>query len=549
MSTVRGQACLVALTAVLAVSAVAAQDVKRIDDVFKKGIEALEEEEWANAIKFFQEALRLDPKESNRKIGRNIFGLFGNDYLPHVRIGQAYLGLNDCAKALAEWEESERQGAVKKSEDGREILEEGQDECKEKGFLTLAEYRAEVQRAQGILKEAGDTEQIISGLAGVHPDVVAGDLKALYDRARADLNGARTKLGDAEQTRKPQAMTEAVSAAEGARRALESARAAVTRAVNNATPPPGPSPAGVRPLPAMADAEALVESVNRAAQTVATTLSSSPVPLTVPADVAGARQRAQASLDDARSRLAAARKSGAESDLADARRLASEAQMLFTRVQSDIDRLRSTAVEGELKTLRASAGPTFEAADARVTQVQGVLSSRPPGADVTQRASAQLRKAQASLAKARKDFDQALAAGDVGAARAARAAVVGDVTRQLNTVSGLLGTPVAIPVVPDALRTAAQAFFDGRYDEVVKTLTDDAVQSMTMPLRVHAHALRAASLFARYEYSNRRDESLRATARQDVDAARRLDPLFQPNPAAFAPKFIAFFSEIATAAR
>jgi tetratricopeptide (TPR) repeat protein len=548
MRTIRGQVGLAVFIAVLAVSSVAAQDTKRIDDAFKKGLEALDDEEWARAIKYFQEALSLDPKESSRKLGRNIFGLFGTEYLPHARIGQAYLGLKDCAKALAEWEESERQGAVKKSEDGREILEDGQEECKEKGYLTLAEYRAGTQRAQGILKEAGETEQIVARMAGANPDVVAGDLKALFDRARADLGNARNRLGDVEQTRKAQAMTEAVAAAEGASRALESARASVTRAVANATPAPVAPPATVRPSPGIADAEALVESVNRAAQAVATTLSSSPVPITVPGDVAASRQRAQASLDEARARLAAARKTGADADLADARRLASEAQTLLTKVQGDVDRLRSAAVEGELKTLRASAVPAFAAADARVSEVQGVLSSHPPAADASQRANAQLKKAQASLAKARKDFDQALASKDVGAARSARAAI-SDVTRQLDIASGVAGTPVVTPAVPDVLRTAAQAFFDGRYDEVAKTLTDDAVQSMTTAQRVHAYTLRAASLFARYEYSNRRDESLRAAARQNVDASRRLDATFQPNPAAFAPKFIAFFSETVTAGR
>ncbi|HEX5110266.1 MAG TPA: hypothetical protein VFV95_17570 [Vicinamibacterales bacterium] len=534
--------------AVLVAGTAAAQDLKRVDDVFKKGIEALDEEEWANAIKYFQEALRLDPKESTRKIGRNIFGLFGNDYLPHVRIGQAYLGLGDCAKALAEWEESERQGAVKKSEDGVEILEEGQEECKEKGFLTLAEYRAELQRAQGILKTATDTDESIASLAGAHPDVVVGDVKAAYDRARADLSSGRAKLGDAEQARKPQEMTDAIAGVENARRSLEGARAAVTRAIEKA-PPAAPRVAGGdRPPANAADAEALVESANRAAQAVAAALSSSPVPLTVPADVAGTRQRAQASLDDARSRLAAVKKSGGEADLADVRRLASDAQAQFAKIQADIDRLRGAAVESEMKTLRASAQSAFAAADAHLTQVQGVIASRPPAPQVSQRATNQLKKAQSSLGKARKDFDQAFAAGDVAGARSARDAV-SDVNRQLDAISGLLGATVVTPAIPDVLRAAAQAFFDGRYDEVARVLTDDALQSMTTPLRVHAHTLRAASLFARYEYSNRRDESLRAAARVNVDASRRLDPAFQPNPAAFAPKFIAFFFETATAAR
>jgi tetratricopeptide (TPR) repeat protein len=544
----RGRSGLAIILAVLVAGTAAAQDLKRVDDAFKKGIEALDEEEWANAIKYFQEALRLDPKESTRKIGRNIFGLFGNDYLPHVRIGQAYLGLGDCAKALAEWEESERQGAVKKSEDGVEILEEGQEECKEKGFLTLAEYRTELLRAQGILKAATDADESIASLAGAHPDVVVGDVKAAYDRARADLNSARSKLGDVERARKPQEMTDALAGVENARRSLEGARAAVTRAIEKAPPPAPRAAAGDRPAAGTADVEALVESANRASQAVAAALSSSPVPLTIPADVAGTRQRAQASLDGARSRLAEVKKSGGEADLADVRRLASEAQTQFAKVQADIERLRGAAVEGEMKTLRASAQSAFGAADAHVTQVQGVIASRPPAPEVSQRVGSQLKKAQASLGKARKDFDQALAAGDVGAARSARDAIT-DVNRQLDAVSGLLGTPVVTPAIPDVLRAAAQAFFDGRYDEVVKTLTDDALQSMMPPLRVHAHALRAASLFARYEYSNRRDESLRVAARANVDASRRLDPAFQPNPAAFAPKFIAFFSETVTAAR
>ena len=38
------------------------QATKAQDDVFKKGIEALDDEEWAAAVKYFQEAIRLDHK-------------------------------------------------------------------------------------------------------------------------------------------------------------------------------------------------------------------------------------------------------------------------------------------------------------------------------------------------------------------------------------------------------------------------------------------------------------------------------------------------------
>src|SRR5262245_66385202 len=87
------------ISAVVTASVVMAQDTKAADAEFTKGMQALDDEEWNEAIKHFQDALRLDPRESTaRKIGRRILGIGGSEYLPHVRIGQAYLGMGDCAR-------------------------------------------------------------------------------------------------------------------------------------------------------------------------------------------------------------------------------------------------------------------------------------------------------------------------------------------------------------------------------------------------------------------------------------------------------------------
>jgi hypothetical protein len=60
--------------------------------------------------------------------------------------------------------------------------------------------------------------------------------------------------------------------------------------------------------------------------------------------------------------------------------------------------------------------------------------------------------------------------------------------------------------------------------------------------------VRAAALYALFQYSGGRDDSLRTQARQAADDALRLVPDFQPNPAAFSPRFVAFFREGASAA-
>lgn len=448
--------------ALLMTGTVSAQQPRPADEAFTRGMQSLDDEEWTAAIKHFQDALRLDPKESTRKIGRRIFGIGGSEYLPHVRIGQAYLGMGDCARALAEWEVSQQQGTVAMSEDGTEIIEEGQEECDEMGFLVGPEYRAEVQRVQGILREAAQVDQQLAASSAGRPDL-GGDVRSAYDKARTNLNGARAKANEAEQTRKKQTMGEAADAAEDARRLLIASREAFDRS-------PGSAAAVVPP-------------------------------------------RTESGPD-----------------------------------APTVETSRVSTAELEMQGLRARAQQAFAAVDGRLTQTRTAFSARPPAAALAQQAAAEMSAAQDRLARARSQFDRAVQAGNFNDALAATRAVA-DVNDRLDRLAALLAGHDVQQTLPDTLKAAADAFFRGRYDEVARTLTEDAVQSMPSSYRVHALTIRAASLFARYEYSNRRDASLRAAARLDVDASRRLDPAFQPSQDAFSPKFIAFFSEISTASR
>ena len=93
---------------------------------------------------------------------------------------------------------------------------------------------------------------------------------------------------------------------------------------------------------------------------------------------------------------------------------------------------------------------------------------------------------------------------------------------------------------PAALSNAAQALFENRYANVLTVLSADEAASIAMPLRIHAHAIRSAALFALDRVRGASDETLRRQGREEADIARSLDPAFRPS-AAFSPRFINFF--------
>jgi hypothetical protein len=60
-------------------------------------------------------------------------------------------------------------------------------------------------------------------------------------------------------------------------------------------------------------------------------------------------------------------------------------------------------------------------------------------------------------------------------------------------------------------------------------------------LQLHVHLFRAAALHALFVRSREADSSLRAQALAEVEACRRIDSAFEPDPRAFTPTFISFF--------
>lgn len=499
------------------------------DDAFKKGMDARGDRKWADVIAQMQEAIRLDPRESTRKVGGR-FGFGGDEYLPHFHLGEAFLERNECAAALAAWDESERQAVVRRNERNLQRLQQGVAACESKGFLPAARLQSEGERAAAAIKAATGAEQDVAALRAAQSAAVTAQYRAMTDRARTDLAGAREKLSSGRTTRRAEEITDAIALAESARVAYVAARGMLEKAAE-----------GVALFGRRADdVERALDDAARTAQATAALLKSAPLTFTPPAALIDARRKAADAVGVAQERLTAARRSGAEADLADAQRLAAAAGSAVSRVHGEVEGLRRAAIDAELRTLSATAGEAFVAIETRLAAARETAVSRPPDRGIAERVEAEFGTIGTNLARIKRRFERAAASADLAGARSA-AGSVAELDTQLDALGALLGGPQGL-AIPAALRVGAQSFFEGRYREALDALSADPAAVLSSAQRVHAHVLRAAAWFALYEYSGRRDGSLRDAARREADASRRLNPAFQPNPQAFAPKFLAFFA-------
>ena len=101
--------------------------------------------------------------------------------------------------------------------------------------------------------------------------------------------------------------------------------------------------------------------------------------------------------------------------------------------------------------------------------------------------------------------------------------------------------PKSSPFVPPApLVAAANLVFKARYQEAAARL--DALKYTTGPAAGHTALLRAATQYSLYLIGGERDQNLLAQARQAVADTRRHTPNLRPDPNAFSPRFVQFFS-------
>ncbi len=140
--TARRAGPLALLAAAVAVAALA--DARAS---YRQGLDALEREAWRTAARHLEAAIAERPEES--------VGTFRR-YLPHYHLGLALFGLGDCPGAVAAFAESERQGAILKTQE----------------FQTLRQRRAAC-REQQRTAAAARTDAALAGAVAVAERVAA----------------------------------------------------------------------------------------------------------------------------------------------------------------------------------------------------------------------------------------------------------------------------------------------------------------------------------------------------------------------------------------
>lgn len=225
-------------------------------DSYKQAIQEIDKENWAQAAKLLQKAVDERPQDSGENL--LIYGKRFEPYLPQYYLGLALYKTGNCEGAVAAWDLSETQGAVRKKGDAFKALQKNRDECRTKLAANKpktpsgpdpAQVSQAAQAAEGEISRAEQAERAAAGfqteplLAKTWEQDAA--LGPALERGRQELANARSKLDAGKRKPDLAALGEARDSASRAQRAFETLRTAAAqkkeeagRKVAAATPRP-----------------------------------------------------------------------------------------------------------------------------------------------------------------------------------------------------------------------------------------------------------------------------------------------------------------------
>ncbi len=180
---------LIAATALFAVLAAALVAVADPREIHERGVEAVEQQRWEDAVRFFTAAIAERAEERAPLIGRK--------YLPHFYLGVALAETGDCTAALEAWAESERQAKIQKAEELAATLPERKNVCRE--HLRQVELaKSAVEDVLGQAESTAPTLESLSQRQALAPvwSNGASSYGARADAARQRLASARQRLAE-----------------------------------------------------------------------------------------------------------------------------------------------------------------------------------------------------------------------------------------------------------------------------------------------------------------------------------------------------------------
>ena len=200
-----------------------------VDEAFKQGMQARDDDKWADVVTQMRRAVMRDGTDATRKVQLpprnwkqklNVFNRPEVEYLPHFFIGEALFRQNECLGAINEWVISMEQGAVKSRTDFTRTIDEGYRQCDAKGILSPNEFNAARDPARQAIEQAEGLAQKVSDLAQANRDVVGTGIADSIEGPRKEIAAAKSRLASAERNRTRSDFAEAKIGADRARTAL-----------------------------------------------------------------------------------------------------------------------------------------------------------------------------------------------------------------------------------------------------------------------------------------------------------------------------------------
>jgi hypothetical protein len=183
---------------------------------FRKGVQALDRKQYAEAAAAFREALQERSQEGGEEV--KISGNFFSPYLPYYYLGVALHSLGDCGGAVNAWKESERQGYIARTARMKD-LKSSREQCL--GPMLAQRYQAGQSEIASAEREQGSFRSLANGT------VERQRWKPLADREAKALEFlvlARKKLEEGRQSSNPDLLSEAKGLAADAGKEFRSLR-------------------------------------------------------------------------------------------------------------------------------------------------------------------------------------------------------------------------------------------------------------------------------------------------------------------------------------
>jgi hypothetical protein len=492
------------------------------DDAFRRGLDARNNKRWQDVVTQMRLAIQQDSTESPRKVGTGLRRLIGQgtEYMPHYFLGEALFNLQDCVGAVDAWTISEQQAAVRARRDFVDTMQSGYTACAAKGILLPADYNQVLSATRQRVTEVGILAQRVSTLGQTHPEAWRSGTNAdQYERARGELTTSQARLTTATRARSAADFTDARAAADRAEGILKGIETNLNAAIETQT-------VVQRQVREVENLIAGAESLDRSIENMRGSFSST---------FATSRQTARDLLVRAREGARTAERTQNIGATSEAFKAAQEASAIFSQLLEEARKLARAAIEKQLGDALAAATDALSFLDTTLVTFDRLSSEKVATPETSSRREA----LQKRLAAIRRRFETAQRTENLpGLQESARLA--SELRGELDTLMKSLG-PLTLRDrgVHASLEEGARLFFNGEYEQAVAALDPDTLGDV--PLRAHAHLFRAAALYYLFMRSRESNQSLLSQAVAEIERCRQISPTLQPDPRAFAPRFIEFF--------